>query len=71
MPGGHRVRLIAFGSPAGAPLGYPCEVISLKHVLGFSREYVREHWDILKQAQFKNAAMSTLAILEKTDNMRA
>ncbi|MCB9838193.1 MAG: hypothetical protein H6813_02545 [Phycisphaeraceae bacterium] len=65
MPNGHRVRLIAFGSTTGEPLGYPCEVISLKHVLRFSRAYLREHWDVLKLAQFKDTAMSILAIQEK------
>lgn len=65
IKGGHRARLIAFGSSTGEPLGYPCTVISLGHVIKFTGEYLREHWDVLRQAQFKDSALATLAMLKK------
>lgn len=65
IKGGHRARLIAFGSSTGEPLGYPCTVMSLGHVIKFAREYLREHWDVLRQAQFKDSALATLAMLRK------
>lgn len=65
MPSGHRARLVAFGTSIGEPLGYPCEVMSLGHVIEFTRGYLREHWDVLRQAQFKDTAISVLMMLEK------
>lgn len=68
MPSGHRARLIAFGVASGEPLGYACEIVSLGHVIDFTRSYLREHWDVLRTAQFKDAALATLMMLEKARN---
>lgn len=65
MPTGHRARLIAFGVSTGESLGYPCEVISLRHVLRFLREYTKHHWDVLRVAQFRQPALSMLSLLTK------
>lgn len=65
MPGGHHARLIAFGASTEGPLAYPCEVLSLGHVIEFTRSYLREHWDVLRHAQFKDTALSVLMMLEK------
>jgi hypothetical protein len=40
--------------------------MSLGHVIEFTRGYLREHWDVLRQAQFKDTAISVLMMLEKT-----
>lgn len=65
MPSGHRARLVAFGSsaphrPRGAALG-----ISLGHVVGFLEAYIREHWGVVSQTQFKDPALGFLVTLEK------
>lgn len=67
MPTGHQVRLVAFGAARGEPLGYPCKIVSLSHVITYTREYLRQHWDILRHAQFKDVALSFLLNLEKAD----
>lgn len=66
MPSGHRARLVAFGSSTGDALGYPCQIILLEHVIRFTRGYLHDHWDVLRQAQFKDTALSVLMMLEKT-----
>lgn len=63
-PAGHVVRLMAFGAEtAGHAPGYM--VISLGHVVQFLQDYLRQHWAILRHAQFKDPAFGFLAILEK------
>lgn len=64
LPNGHRVRLIAFGSTSDGPNnGY--EVIELSHIIHFLRKYFRDHWDVLRHAQFKDPALGFLMTLEK------
>lgn len=65
MPTGHRVRLVAFGVFTGETLGYACEVISLRHVVRFLQDYTRQHWDVLRVAQFRQPALSMLSLLAK------
>ncbi len=62
---GHRLRLVAFGTSTKEPLGYPCTTISLRHVREFTEDYIRAHWDVLSQAQFKQPAMGMQMLLEK------
>ena len=63
-PGGHRIRTIAFGSiaPGGT---HRHTVILLGHVVEFLRTYLRENWDILHTAEFKDPAFGFLITLEK------
>lgn len=68
MLGGHHVRLMAFGISTEEPLGYPCEVMSLGHVVEFTQHYLRQHWDVLRHMQFKDTALASLAMLEKARN---
>jgi len=65
MASGHQVRLFAFGSTSeeGHPPGF--QVVTLGHVLDFLEGYLREHWEILRHAQFKHPAFSLLMTLEK------
>ena len=63
-PGGHRVRMIAFGSIA--PGGFHRHtVILLGHIVEFLRTYLRENWDVLHTAEFKDPAFRFLMTLEK------
>lgn len=64
---GHGVRLVAFGQERESdtlPHGY--HVVSLAHVVGFLEAYLRDHWAVLRTAQFKHPAFGFLAMLEKT-----
>lgn len=63
-PGGHRIRMVAFGSvaPSGS---HRYAVILLGHVVQFLREYLRENWDVLHTAEFKDPAFGFLMTLEK------
>jgi len=62
---GHWVRLVAFGSSPDRPHAKHYEVISLGHVYDFLIEYIREHWDVVQAAEFKDPAFGFLVVLEK------
>ncbi len=62
---GHQVRLVAFGGTAPRLRGVDV-TLTLAHVASFLRSYLREHWDVLRHAQFKDPALAFLAMLEKT-----
>ena len=62
---GHQVRLVAFGSTLGAGNGPHHTAISLGHVAEFLDEYIRENWDVLHHADFKDPAFGFLVLLEK------
>ena len=64
-PHGHRTRLVAFGTHAPAPLGYRCQVILLSHVVSFTQQFLRQHWDILRHAPSKDLVLGLLMTLEK------
>lgn len=61
----HRVRLVAFGSFPGQSGNGGYAVITLGHIADFLRDYIREYWDILRSAEFKDPAFSFLLMLEK------
>ena len=61
---GHLVRLVAFGSLPPAN-GGKYSVISLGHVHEFLEAYLREHWDVLCHAQFKDLAFGFEILLQK------
>ncbi|ALP53756.1 hypothetical protein Tel_11775 [Candidatus Tenderia electrophaga] len=66
VPAGHGVRLVAFGMTheGDPPHGY--HAVSLLHVMQFLEAYLREHWGVLHNAQFKHPAFGFLALLQKT-----
>jgi hypothetical protein len=65
--GGHRARIVAFGTGVDPRGGDPAHtVVDLGHVTRFLQEYLREHWDVLRHAQFKDDTLSVLVLLEKT-----
>jgi hypothetical protein len=63
--GGHRVRLVAFGSGTGPPRAPVHAVIDLGHVVEHLQEHLRKHWEVYRHAQFKDPAMSLLMTMEK------
>ena len=64
-PGGHSVRMVAFGDLADSDRPAPWMTVSMRHVVQFLRQYLREHWDILKHTQIRDPAFGVLALLEK------
>lgn len=61
---GHRVRLIAFGSIKGEKnKGY--SVLTLGHIISFIEDYIEQHWDVLRHAQFKQQAFGLFMVMEK------
>jgi hypothetical protein len=66
LPAGQNVRLVAFGATHGEEDAHYL-TITLGHVTAFLRAYLRDHWDVLHHAQFKDPAISFLMTLEKAD----
>lgn len=63
--GGHRVRLVAFGSlPPEAP-SRRCEVILLGDILEYLRQHVHRNWSRLQASESKDPGLSFLMTLEK------
>ena len=71
LPGGHEVRLVAFGGQDGAAAGPGVTVISLGHVVEQIREYLRQHWEIVRHMDAKDPAFGFLLTLEKAGRVRA
>ena len=64
-PCGHVVRLVAFGSLPPAAAGHKYAAISLGHIHEFLQGFVREYWDALCHAQFKDRSFGFEVLLEK------
>lgn len=63
--GGHRVRLVAFGSGTTRPEFPVHAVIDLGHVVERLQEHLRRHWEVYRDAQFKDPALGLLMTMEK------
>jgi len=65
----HRIRLIAFGSTTEGKHKY--SVITTGHITQFIENYLDEHWEVLRSAQFKHPALGLLMVLKKArQNMK-
>jgi hypothetical protein len=64
-PGGHRVRLVAFGSLPPEVLSRRFEVILLGDILEYLREHVHRNWSRLQASESKDPGLSFLMTLEK------
>jgi hypothetical protein len=60
---GHVVRLIVFASEGANQEHF--HLVSLAHVTEFLRNYLRENWEVLHHAQFRDPVLSLLMTLEK------
>ena len=65
LPSGDRLRMVAFGAARGDAATRMYDTISLGHVVRFLQGYLRQHWDILRHAQFKDPAIGFQVTLEK------
>ena len=64
-PGGHSLRMVAFGDVSENEKPTAWTTISMRHVVQFLRGYLREHWDVLRHAQIRDPALGVLALIEK------
>lgn len=64
-PARTNVRMFAFGSIVDPKLVQGFQAISLRHVTGFLQDYMEHHWEALRHAQIKHAALGFLALLEQ------
>ena len=64
-PGGHLLRMVAFGAAAQAEQDRHWHTVPMDHIVRFLRGYLREHWAVLKHAQLKDSTVGLLALLEK------
>ncbi len=65
LPGGHRLRRIAFGSVIELGAGGAYERISLGHIVTFLQKDLRTHWAVLRHEDSKDPAMGLLTTIEK------
>lgn len=65
-PGGHVLRLIAFGSTRDHSSSR-YQIITVGHILNFLREHIGKHWEQLGHAQFSQPAMAFLSLIEKAE----
>lgn len=65
LPAGHHVRLVAFGSLVEGDNGAPFLRIALGQVVHFLQRYLRDHWEVLRQAESKDPAFGFLMMMEK------
>ena len=65
----HHIRLMAFGSVDTG--GHLYNVITTGHIVQFVEDYLDEHWEILRSAQFRHPALGLFMVLKKARlNMR-
>lgn len=64
-PGGHRIRLLAFGSLPGRRYKGRYTSIKLAHVIGFIEQFLHDHWDVLRHAHFKHPVLGLFMVREK------
>lgn len=64
LPSGHNLRMVAFGA-VKEEVVRPYLTISLGHVLRFLQDYIRQNWEFVRHAQFKDPAFGFLVTLEK------
>ena len=64
-PGGHSVRMVAFGDVTDDGHTAAWMTVSMRHVVEFLQQYLREHWDVLRHTQIRDTAFGMLALIEK------
>lgn len=67
---GHKVRLIAFGTSGDQPKPPGYTTLTHRHILQFMEDYLEQHWQILRHAQFKHPALGLLMLLKKAGYRR-
>lgn len=66
LSSGHLLRSFVFGSRiAQSKKSFTPEFISMQHVLNFLNNYIDDHWDYFRTANFRDPALSFLVALKK------
>lgn len=65
LPGGHEVRLVAFGSTLEDGRGGRYFRLTLGHILEFLEAYLGRHWESLRVVESKDPALGFLILREK------
>ena len=65
LPGGHCIRLVAFGATSEEGAVHKYRVIRLGHIVEFLRRYLREHWELVRHSEMKDAALGFMLLTEK------
>ncbi len=63
--GGHRIRMVVFGSTLDERGSQRFHFIPLGHIGQWLQSHITEHWHVLRQSQTKDPALSFLLTLEK------
>ena len=63
--GGHRIRMVVFGSTLDERGSQRFHFIPLGHIGRWLQSHITEHWHVLRQSQTKDPALSFLLTLEK------
>ena len=64
-PGGHSVRMVAFGDVSKNDPPTSWTTVPMRHVVRFLQSYLKEHWDVLRHAQIRDPVLGMLALIEK------
>lgn len=64
-PAGHHIRMVAFGDSHDGRQRGPFRTVPMAHVVEFLQDHLRDHWSVLRHAQFKDPAYGVLALIEK------
>lgn len=70
-PSGHTIRMLAFGGADQPHRERQWRTIPMSHVIQFIRRFLRDHWDVLHHAQFKDSTLALMALLEKWETPSA
>ena len=70
LPGGHEVRLVAFGSTLGARDGGHYFRLTLGHILAFLEGYVDHYWESLRVEESKDPALGFVILRAKAKRGR-
>lgn len=62
---GHEIRTVAFGDIPDSDRQGPWTTVPMGHIVQFLRNYLRDHWQVLRHAQIRDPALGMLALMEK------
>ena len=67
VPGGHHIRIVIFASVVETADTSRHLMIPLGHIVRFLRDYVDEHWEMLRHSDSKDPAFGFLMTLAKAE----
>lgn len=64
-PTGHTIRIVAFGDVSDGYQRGPWTTVPMRHVVGYLRAYLEQHWSVIRHAQIRDPGLAVLALLQK------